>query len=589
MKAYHHCLLLFSTLIAINYSAVAAPSAAQNSLHMARDPVLYPHVEQDIPGQEEQKLRDTETLLLGPTHAAEHAEARAQAKAVAKQAAAQAPLKRFLAQLGLNDHFPSFKQALAGVIGTSHAAIGTPAQVGRWSTPIKIPVVGIHAALLHNGKILFFSYRPPKTTSVGVAYLWNPRTNTGKRVDPPNNIWCGGQTLLADGRLLVAGGNLAYKTSATRTARGLNQIYIFNPYNERWIRQPNMRHGRWYPTLTKLADGRVVITSGLDEKGGGIINPDVEVFTPSAGLNGVGTVRMVGQYKTSNFYPHQFVLPSGQMLLAGPGRVDSASLNPINWLWSDIPNLLQQRYGYSTGTLLPAGPNGSNKVMLVGGRTTTIVHASSEVFDAANPAGGWKYLSALPQPRHNQNTVILPDGKLLTIGGNSAVTNYDRPQREAALYDPVSNTWSAMASQTEQRAYHSTALLLPDARVVSAGDDGATGGGAAADKVEFYSPPYLFRGARPAIGSVPAAVTWGETFFIGTADTVTRAVLIAPGATTHANDMHQRHVELSFTPGSGGINAGAPPNANVAPPGYYMLFILNAQGVPSVAKWMRLG
>ena len=201
MKAYHHCLLLFSTLIAINYSAVAAPSAAQNSLHMARDPVLYPHVEQDIPGQEEQKLRDTETLLLGPTHAAEHAEARAQAKAVAKQAAAQAPLKRFLAQLGLNDHFPSFKQALAGVIGTSRGAIGTPAQVGRWSTPIKIPVVGIHAALLHNGKILFFSYRPPKTTSVGVAYLWNPRTNTGKRVDPPNNIWCGGQTLLADGRL----------------------------------------------------------------------------------------------------------------------------------------------------------------------------------------------------------------------------------------------------------------------------------------------------------------------------------------------------------------------------------------------------
>lgn len=277
------------------------------------------------------------------------------------------------------------------------------------------------------------------------------------------------------------------------------------------------------------------------------------------------------------------------MLLAGPSPADTAQLNPITRVWSDIPNLLKPRHGYGTGTLLPAGPNGSTKVMLVGGRTTTIVHASSEVFDATNPAAGWKYSAPMLHARHNQNTVILPDGKLFTIGGNGAVTNYGRPQREAELYDPVSNTWSAMANQTAQRAYHSTALLLPDARVVSAGDDGpGPGGGAQTDTVEFYSPPYLFRGPRPAISAAPAAVTWGEAFFIGTADTIARAVLIAPGATTHANDMHQRHVELSFTPGSGGINASAPPNANVAPPGYYMLFVLNAQGVPSVAKWVRL-
>jgi hypothetical protein len=142
-----------------------------------------------------------------------------------------------------------------------------------------------------------------------------------------------------------------------------------------------------------------------------------------------------------------------------------------------------------------------------------------------------------------------------------------------------------MATQTEERGYHSTAVLLPDGRVLSAGDNQMPGGGV---RLEVYSPPYLFGGARPAIISSPATATWGSTFSVVTSDVVARAVLIRPGATTHTLGMDQRHVELAFTATSGGILVTAPPSPRVAPPGYYMLFLLTGEGVPSVANWIRL-
>ena len=147
------------------------------------------------------------------------------------------------------------------------------------------------------------------------------------------------------------------------------------------------------------------------------------------------------------------------------------------------------------------------------------------------------------------------------------------------------NTWRTMAAQTLRRAYHSTAILLPDGRVLSGGDNRPGGG---QKKLDIYSPPYLFKGARPTITSATASVGNGGTLNVVTPSAVNRAVLMAPGATTHANDMHQRMVELQFTSTANGISAQVPA-AGVAPPGYYMLFILNSAGVPSVASWVHVG
>jgi len=142
-----------------------------------------------------------------------------------------------------------------------------------------------------------------------------------------------------------------------------------------------------------------------------------------------------------------------------------------------------------------------------------------------------------------------------------------------------------MASQTARRAYHSTAILLPDGRIMSAGDTGAGGG---RQRIDYYSPPYMFR-PRPSITSAPSAARYGETFDIQTSGpAVTQAVLMAPAATTHAVEMNARRVELAVTPTATGLTATAPSSGRLAPPGYYMLFTMTPDGTPSTASWIHI-
>ena len=214
--------------------------------------------------------------------------------------------------------------------------------------------------------------------------------------------------------------------------------------------------------------------------------------------------------------------------------------------------------------------------------------STTEVLDTTNLGAGWSFRASLPQVRRNANSVLTPDGAIITIGGNGA-NDFGIPRFEALRYDPAANNWTELAPQAESRAYHSTAVLLPDGRIVSAGDDGPAGGGGQSDEIEVFSPPYLFKSARPTITSAPAQVGFGAPFTVGSAETnVTSAVLVAPGATTHANDMHQRLVPLAMSPVSGGYALTAPASANIAPPGYYMLFLVNSDGVPSMARMIRL-
>jgi hypothetical protein len=175
------------------------------------------------------------------------------------------------------------------------------------------------------------------------------------------------------------------------------------------------------------------------------------------------------------------------------------------------------------------------------------------------------------------------------------VTYADGRARQIEVYDPDSDRWLLGPAQQEDRTYHSTAVLLADGRVFSAGDDHnpLESGGAFSltDNGEIYSPPYLFRGPRPVIDSAPQSVRWGDDFGVRSDSAgLERAVLMAPGAATHAFDMNQRHVELELLDRAKGrgLNVAAPPSDAVAPPGYYMLFLLDDAGVPSVASWVRL-
>ena len=187
--------------------------------------------------------------------------------------------------------------------------------------------------------------------------------------------------------------------------------------------------------------------------------------------------------------------------------------------------------------------------------------------------------------RRQLNATILPDGQVLVTGGTSGPGFNDTtaPVFAAEMWNPATENWTTMASAQIPRLYHSTALLLPDGRILSMGGNGFP-------QTEIYEPPYLFKGTRPAINSAPATVNYGQTFFVQTPDAagVTQVTWIRLSSVTHAFNMDQRFSRLNFSQGAGGLNVVAPLNPNLAPPGHYMLFILNSNGVPSVAKIIQV-
>ena len=200
----------------------------------------------------------------------------------------------------------------------------------------------------------------------------------------------------------------------------------------------------------------------------------------------------------------------------------------------------------------------------------------------------------MSQARIEMNATILPNGRVLAIGGSVNDEDAATASLNADLYNPATNTFSSAGANAYPRLYHSGSLLLPDATVMLVGGNPTRG--SYEQHIEIYSPAYLFNAngtpaSRPTINDVtPGAFGYGQVFQVETPDpsSIASVVLVRPGAQTHAFDMEQRLVGLSFTVGNGLLNVTAPPNGNIAPPGYYMLFILNAAGVPSVARFVQL-
>lgn len=531
------------------------------------------------------RIQQRESALLGARHAAEHARVR---------------IRQCEMAMGLTQ---SSGSKVPGTPSSQSASV-----IGGWSDPFVIPVMGITSVLLHTGKVLFWSYDPndwlnPAASNTGVAYLWDPVSRTGTSIAAPENIWCGGQTVLRNGSVYVAGGNLRYPDSNAPPGEtgweGALSNYTFNPNARTWTRQPDMSVGRWYPTVTKLSDGRAVITSGYDQSGTNTLTQTVEVFTPPANIDGIGNLSVVSQHDPSGLYPLQFLLSSGRMLQAGPIANNTYLLDSATWNWSAIPNLRSSHDGYGNGIIyIDASVSPSKQIVMVaGGADGSTAIANNEWLDVTNPSSGWKAFPQWAQARHNANTVILPNGSLITIGGNSAPTNFDNAVFGSELYnkpagDP-SGSWVQVAANTVQAAYHSSALLLPDATVLLSQDDmlpqyqGASA--AETHKAQIYSPPYLFQGTRPKITGVPSELKLGQTFtFKSDSSKIATISLVAPGAVTHANDMHQRFIKLQATVNGPNIQATIPVSAGMVPPGYYMLFAVDSKGIPSVAQFVHI-
>jgi hypothetical protein len=420
--------------------------------------------------------------------------------------------------------------------------------------------VSVHQLHLPNDQILFWAY------SGFSAWLWDPAAPV-PFIEVPNldsNTFCSGHAGLADGSYLVGGG-IDLPTFTSDAA----DIFDVSTNPGTWIPQATMAAERFYPTLTTLGDGRVIAIGGTGSFVPEIFDPAANTWTP-----------LPGALFAPGVYPFMFLLPDGRLFFSGPStNTGTLDIGTQTWTFG-IPSVND---GASAVMYAPG------KVMKCGG--FAVSNALTETIDmnAATPA--WAPASNMAFERHDHSLTILPNGKVVAVGGHDSADVVVLPAEE---FDPRTGTWTTTASLGIPRQYHSTSMLLRDGRVLVGGGDGFA-------SVEIYNPDYVFAASRPAITSVTAQITYGQTFNLKwTAKSLIRRVtFVRLGAETHSFDQNQRFMDLASvqvgpigaTPGgtfAGTLGVTAPANGNVAPPGYYMIFAVDQQGVPSVGEYVRI-
>jgi len=465
-----------------------------------------------------------------------------------------------------------------------------PPKLGQWTQPQNLGMLAIHGAMLHTGKLLVWGYPIGRDGGPSPARIYDPVANTVTDVTLPFpvDIFCAGQSIMYDGRVMVAGGLDDFHYPADS---GIWNSDIFDPASSTWSAGPLMNQSRWYPTAMPMADGTILVASGTANNG-----TQIQLSMESYNLttNTWTQLPSSANMPTPNdLYPLYTLQGNGNIFWAAPklSQLASENYNVASQSWSFVSDLNFGPREHAADTLLPK----SQKVMIVGGSASKAGDptATTEIIDFSQPSPAWVYGPSMNIARYNQNLIYLADGTLLAVAGNQA-SDYTTPIYQPELFDPVAGTWTLMAPQSGSRGYHSTAFLLPDGRVFSSGSDS---GIALQMTYEIYSPPYLFDGPRPTITASPASVQYGQQFEITVpnATNIRRVALIRPTATTHANHMDDKYyIDLAFsvntatTAGASQINVTAPSGPDPAVPGYYMLVVVNSNGVPSVMPFIQL-
>jgi hypothetical protein len=456
------------------------------------------------------------------------------------------------------------------------------AQVGQWTGVMNWPMVAVHAEMLPTGNVLAWT----DYTTNGGAQIWRPATNTfTPKTYTTTSLFCSGHSYMADGRLLVVGGIVGLTDDL-----GPQNGTIFDPVTETWSESSLMVTGRYYPTSTTLPDGRILVQGGTTTCSTCIADMP-EIYDP---VSNTWTQMAASARMAFKYYPHGFVLPDGRVLVSSEDdqAISSRVLDLNSQTWTTVDSRIFD--GHSSAMYLPG------KVIKAG--TATADHqgypaaATTYVLDMTQSSPAWQQTASMAFPRSYLNLTLLPDGTVLATGGSTTTdkANFAAAVYEAELWSPVTQKWTTMARSQTPRLYHSTALLLPDARVLVAGGGRENGRSQPDPKdepnAEIFSPPYLFKGPRPSITSAPSTIQYGNSFAVATPDVarIASVSLIALSAVTHAFNENQRFVPLAFEQASGSLNVHAPANGNLAPPGPYMLFIVDTNGVPSVAAMTRL-
>jgi large repetitive protein len=470
--------------------------------------------------------------------------------------------------------------------------------VGEWGPKINFSTVPVAAAVLPNGKLLIWSSWDRYDFASGTGArdktytnVYDPNTgqvseflvsNTG------HDFFCPGTSMLEDGRIHVSGGGPQVTTTS-----------IYNYTNNQWVRDADMSRHRWYNASTTMPTGQVFTLGGVPDDGVGELwstNSSWRVLsglpiTPLMDDNGV-------HMDLSEEHPKLFVAPNGKLFAVGPSprmhwydtaaNSGNGSVVFAGRRSDDIYAQNNVAVMYDVGKILTAGGNPNydlaNSENTPSSTNTYLVDINSTVTT--------KKVQSMHYPRAYANGVVLPDGKVLVAGGLDNGKNFTDVGAimGTEIFDPTTETWSVMAPSPTPRTYHSVAILMPDASVFVGG--GGLGGNSCNcnhPDGEIYKPPYLFKETRPSILNAPTTLGYSNVFTVNTTADVTRFSLIRLSSVTHTVNTDQRYLPVQATGnGSGNFSLIAPVNANIAPPGYYMLFALNANGIPSVAKIVQI-
>ncbi|MFN7564679.1 MAG: galactose oxidase-like domain-containing protein, partial [Prosthecobacter sp.] len=491
---------------------------------------------------------------------------------------------------------PSAAKAASQVLAP--AAAGDKAIKGEWTLPIPwTPHIPTTAAVLPDGRLLTFSSNQRTTFPDGpqftYAAVWDPATGQFTEINnPSHDMFCGGVSMLQDGRLMVNGGNGINGTTALSS--------LFDWRTNQWTQVQTMADGRWYNTSVALPNGEVFTASG---NGGGNANGTLEQWNTSSGwrsMSGIPWAAVsnppIANAIETNWHPFLLVAPDGRLAHFGP-------FEPIRWLDTTGSGSMTTTTAQIPGTHYPKQGSWAmyeaGKVVVAGGYQSidngTIVKTAFKVdLNSATPV--ITATNAMANARSFANAVVLPNGEVMVVGGNTSGQFFSDAGTvfTPEVWNPTTEAWRAMADMTVPRNYHSLALLLTDGRVWSGG------GGLSGDPVtdhqdaQVFTPPQLFNAddtaaTRPAITAAPDRIGPGVTFTVNASPGVQFFSFIRLASLTHSVTTDQRFVKLTHTsPSSGVYSVTSPSSINVLTPGYWMLYAVNASGVWSVSRVIQV-
>jgi hypothetical protein len=456
---------------------------------------------------------------------------------------------------------------------------------GRWEEIPGVPeVLFMHSVLLPNTHRVLFWGR----TRADQSRVWDYSTPAGIYLLPSNqpadspgldagtsDLWSAEHTILdtAAGTVLAHGGFTP------------NKAFVFDPPSLTWTRVADTVGDRFYSTTLTLGDGRAATLYG-----GLTPSKSIEIYTHGVGW--AAPILMPAGMDHHAYYPWTYLLPDGRLFIGGPHdpthRFNLAAPAAAE-VFPTIHGNRSTSGEKGTSVLLILRPPDYNPIVYIMGGNTPTTQKTAEMIDLSAPTPAWAALPDLNVPRPQQFTAtLMPDGRVFIAGGITG--GLDGGVCE--LFDPRNPAagWVIGPAMKYTRTYHSSFILLADGTIV--------GGGAPpdADPPAVYTPherffPDYTDMLRPVISAAPATINYGANFTINTpnAADITEVVLLRAGATTHGYNMSQRGIELVIAGlGAGTLDVEAPPQANLAPPGWYLMFILNASRVPSIGRWVRL-